>query len=126
MEKEQQFDTLQDFKNALENWSVAAKFRYRVKKTDKYAVALYSPNFQTTKHLQTYSRNVLSVDSTELKVSLYCRRPILNRPRDRPKERRIRKGEKQRKRLRQQAAGGLGDTYYWLYTALLGLYKDRS
>jgi hypothetical protein len=32
MEKDQHFDTLQDFKNALENWSVDAKFRYWVKK----------------------------------------------------------------------------------------------
>jgi hypothetical protein len=31
------FDTLQDFKNALEKWSVDAKFRYRVKISDKYA-----------------------------------------------------------------------------------------
>ena len=32
MEEDQHFDTLQDFKDALENWSVDAKFRYRVKK----------------------------------------------------------------------------------------------
>jgi hypothetical protein len=32
MEKEKQFDTLQGFKNALENWSVVAKFRYWAKK----------------------------------------------------------------------------------------------
>jgi len=37
MEEDHHFDTLQDFKNALENWYVDAKFRYRVKKSDKYA-----------------------------------------------------------------------------------------
>jgi hypothetical protein len=57
---------------------------------------------------QTYNRNVLPVDTTELEVSLHCR-PILKRLRGRPKERRIRKGEGARKRLRQQAARGLGD-----------------
>jgi hypothetical protein len=37
MEKGQHFDTSQDFKNALENWSVDAKFGYRMNKSDKYA-----------------------------------------------------------------------------------------
>ena len=37
METDRHFDTLQDFKNALEKWSVDAKFRYRVKKSDRYA-----------------------------------------------------------------------------------------
>jgi hypothetical protein len=65
--------------------------------------------FRLQKHLQTYNRNVLPGDTTELEVSLHCRPPILKRPRCQPKERRIRKGEGARKRLRQQAAGGLGD-----------------
>jgi hypothetical protein len=201
MEKEQHFNTLQDFKNALEKWSVDAKFRYRLKKSEKYARSASLPKlwlltyqviirkrsiiigavkerqfyihaagvyscheqhvivtsfsdtkflvdlvactcscgryqvndipcghavaciiklqqeprnyvpeiFILQKDLQTYNRNVLPVDITELEVSLHCRPPILKRLRGRLKERRIRKGEGARKRLRQQAAGGLGD-----------------
>jgi len=41
MEKDQRFDALQDFKNALENWSVNAKFRYRVKKRGQEAFYNY-------------------------------------------------------------------------------------
>ena len=57
--------------------------------------------FSLQKYLQTYSRNVLPVDTIELEASLHCRRPILNRPRG-PAE-----GAKGRA-FRQQVAGGLG------------------
>jgi len=65
--------------------------------------------FSLQEYLQTYNRNVLPVNTTELEVSLHCRPPTLNRPRGRPKERRIRKEEKQRKRFQQQTTGFLGD-----------------
>jgi len=75
--------------------------------------------FSLQKYLQTYNRNVLTRQCYRVRSISTLPSPILNLPCGRPKER---KGEKQRKRFRQ-AAGGLGDRYCWLYTALL---EDRS
>jgi hypothetical protein len=60
MEKEQHFDTLQDFKNALEKWSVDAKFRYRVKKSDKYARSASLPKlWLLTYHVIIRERSII-------------------------------------------------------------------
>jgi hypothetical protein len=65
--------------------------------------------FSLGNYKKTYSRNINPVNTADLSVSADYYAPQLKRPRGRPKERRMRKGDRVKKRVGQQAAGQLPD-----------------
>ena len=61
--------------------------------------------FSLATYQETYSvANLLPVDTSELPESGECGPPLLRKPRGRPKEKRLRKGERRREYLKAKAA----------------------
>jgi hypothetical protein len=70
----------------------------------------YIPDFfKLDTYRKTYARNIRPVSTCNLAVSAECYPPQLKRARGRPRERRIRTGERVKRRVGQQAAGMLPD-----------------